>query len=126
MWLLPLFLIAYTVFFLTLYWKIDLSPIQWWIAAIIFTLLNLLDLHSTAISIKRLGFYEGNPVARWVIGRLGIRLAAYLKLIGFSFLIYCWRENSSVLLTAIVVFSIVVASNYIGLYVRKGASSGTN
>jgi cytochrome bd-type quinol oxidase subunit 2 len=92
------------------------------ISAVIFTILNILDAHSTWLVIRPHHYgRERNPVARWVFKKLGLpRGIIIFKIAIFAILIpagvyYATLEPLTlniVLIVANIVFGLVVYNNY--------------
>ena len=92
------------------------------ISGLIFTILNVLDAHSTWLVIRPNHYErERNPVARWVFRKLGLPRGIILfKIVIFALLIPAcayyavWEPLTLniVLIVANIVFGLVVRNNY--------------
>lgn len=111
-WILLMFFISY---FLCSIFREKIEVIPRWFLMISVFILNLADIHSTYIFIKKDGIQaEGNTFARWSIENMGFAQAAGLKVVVFSMIILilgmcnCKVELASLL----IILSITVARNY--------------
>lgn len=92
------------------------------VSGVVFTVLNVLDAHSTWLVIKPNHYErERNPVARWVFRKLGLpRGIIIFKIVIFAILIPAcayyaiWEPLTLniVLIVANIVFALVVWNNY--------------
>lgn len=89
-----------------------------------FTFLNLADISTTIIALQR-GAYELNPVARQVVGRIGLKGLFAFKYIamGLSLLLaFMFGEStaeSTVWLWNIVLSAVVANNSYVNLKLSK-------
>jgi len=92
-----------------------------------FTFLNLSDISTTLYALNK-GAYEANPIARFLISKLGLKALFVFKYfaMALSLLYYVASGNNAVIWTWNVVLGLVTAWNSYICYVvgRRGSDEG--